>query len=405
MLRILTVLFRAPESRSVALAFALNSILFGNWFARIPQVQADLGLSDGMLGLALLGLPVGSMLLLPVSGWLVSRYGASRVTVAATLLLCAAIPALGLAGGLLGLFLALLLLGIGNGAQDVAMNAAAASIETRAGVSMMSSFHAMFSLGGILGAVMGSLAAGLGLAPLPHFLLLAGAGALLVLQRRDQWPEREPPGGEGAPVVALPRGPLLGLSLICFATMLGEGAAADWSAVYLLNDLGTGAVLAGLGYGFFAAGMTVGRLTGDALRDRLGEVRLVRGGALLGAVGLGLGLIVATPLPMVIGLTCLGLGLAGIVPIIFRRAATAPGFAPGVGLAAVASIGYAGFVCGPPAIGLLAEQVGLGPALAVVPLLALGVALAAGPAIRAASASDVEMRQSEPCQSTPTGPI
>jgi MFS family permease len=206
-------------------------------------------------------------------------------------------------------------------------------------------------------------------------------------------------------VVALPRGPLLGLSLICFATMLGEGAAADWSAVYLLNDLGTGAVLAGLGYGFFAAGMTVGRLTGDALRDRLGEVRLVRGGALLGAVGLGLGLIVATPLPMVIGLTCLGLGLAGIVPIIFRRAATAPGFAPGVGLAAVASIGYAGFVCGPPAIGLLAEQVGLGPALAVVPLLALGVALAAGPAIRAASASDVEMRQSEPCQSTPTGPI
>jgi MFS family permease len=358
-----------------------------------------------MLGLALLGLPVGSMLLLPVSGWLVSRYGASRVTVAATLLLCAAIPAPGLAGGLLGLFLALLLLGIGNGAQDVAMNAAAASIETRAGVSMMSSFHAMFSLGGILGAVMGSLAAGLGLAPLPHFLLLAGAGALLVLQRRDQWPEREPPGGEGAPVVALPRGPLLGLSLICFATMLGEGAAADWSAVYLLNDLGTGAVLAGLGYGFFAAGMTVGRLTGDALRDRLGEVRLVRGGALLGAVGLGLGLIVATPLPMVIGLTCLGLGLAGIVPIIFRRAATAPGFAPGVGLAAVASIGYAGFVCGPPAIGLLAEQVGLGPALAVVPLLALGVALAAGPAIRAASASDVEMRQSEPCQSTPTGPI
>jgi predicted MFS family arabinose efflux permease len=286
------------------------------------------------------------------------------------------------------------------------MNAAAASIESRAGVSMMSSFHAMFSLGGILGAVMGSLAAGLGLAPLPHFLLLAVAGCLLVLQRRAYWPAHEPAaGGETAPVVALPRGALLGLSLICFATMLGEGAAADWSAVYLLNNLHTGAVLAGLGYAFFAVGMTLGRLSGDALRDRLGEIRLVRGGAFLAAVGLGFGLLLASPLPMVIGLACLGLGFAGIVPIIFRRAALAPGFAPGVGLAAVASVGYAGFVCGPPVIGLLAEVVGLGWAMALVPLLALAVAAAAGPAIRAASIDDEQMGQSETCPSSPVQPI
>ena len=148
------------------------------------------------------------------------------------------------------------------------------------------------------------------------------------------------PGGD-APFFAVPRGVLVGLALVCFATMLGEGAAADWSAVYLLKDLGSGAFLAGLGYAFFAAGMTIGRFTGDALRDRFGEVRLVRGGALLGAVGLGLGLLLGHPLATVLGLACLGVGYAGIVPIIFRRAAMAPGFAPGIGLAAVGGIfGY-----------------------------------------------------------------
>lgn len=384
MLRIFRILAQTPASRTTALAFALNSILFGNWFARIPAVQADLGLSDGGLGLALLGLPVGSVVTLPTAGWLVARFGAGRVTWWATLALCLAIPGPALAGSGWQLFLALVVLGVANGAQDIAMNAEAAAIEAQSSISMMSAFHGMFSLGGVVGAGLGGVAAGLGIGPLPHLAALALLTAALTVSRRGTLGAQAPSETGSAPFFAVPRGALVGLALVCFATMLGEGAAADWSAVYLLNNLGAGAFLAGLGYAFFAAGMTIGRFTGDALRDRFGEVPLVRGGALLAAFGLGLGLLLGHPLPTILGLACLGLGYAGIVPIIFRRAAMAPGFAPGIGLAAVGSVGYMGFLAGPPAIGLIAEVTGLGLALAIVPVLALVIAFTAGPAIRAA---------------------
>ena len=139
MLRIFRILAQTPASRTTAIAFALNSMLFGNWFARIPAVQADLGLSDGGLGLALLGLPVGSILTLPTAGWLVARVGAGRVTWWATLALCLAIPGPALAGNGWELFLALAVLGVANGAQDIAMNAEAAAIEAQSNLSMMSS--------------------------------------------------------------------------------------------------------------------------------------------------------------------------------------------------------------------------------------------------------------------------
>ena len=391
MLRIFRILAQTPASRTTAIAFALNSMLFGNWFARIPAVQADLGLSDGGLGLALLGLPVGSILTLPTAGWLVARVGAGRVTWWATLALCLAIPGPALAGNGWELFLALAVLGVANGAQDIAMNAEAAAIEAQSNLSMMSAFHGMFSLGGVTGAGIGALVAGLGVTPLPHLTALALLAVLLTLSRRGTLSVQAASPSGDAPFFAVPRGVLVGLALVCFATMLGEGAAADWSAVYLLKDLGSGAFLAGLGYAFFAAGMTIGRFTGDALRDRFGEVRLVRGGALLGAVGLGLGLLLGHPLAMVLGLACLGVGYAGIVPIIFRRAAMAPGFAPGIGLAAVGSVGYMGFLAGPPAIGLIAEVTGLGLALGIVPLLALVIAITAGPAIQAAQGGDTAL--------------
>ncbi len=405
MLRILRILAQTPASRTTAIAFALNSTLFGNWFARIPAVQAELGLSDGALGLALLGLPVGSIITLPTAGWLVACYGAGRVTWWATFALCLVIPGPALAGSGWELFLALALLGIANGAQDIAMNAEAAAIEARSSLSMMSAFHGMFSLGGVVGAGVGGILAGAGVGPLPHLLTLAVLTALLTLSRRGTLGVQAPVEAGAAPFFAVPRGALVGLALLCFATMLGEGAAADWSAVYLLNDLGAGPFLAGLGYAFFAAGMTLGRFSGDALRDRFGEVPLVRGGALLAALALGLGLLLGHPLPAILGLACLGIGYAGIVPIIFRRAAMAPGFAPGTALAAVGSVGYMGFLAGPPAIGLVAEVTGLGLALGIVPLLSLVIAFTAGPAIRAAEGAEAGSAESGERDHDRPGPI
>lgn len=373
----------------MALVFALVSFLLANWFARIPAAQAELSLSHGELGLALTGLSLGTVVAMLASGRLVAWLGAGRVTWWAALALCVVAPAPALAGSLATLAAALALLGLVNGIATVAANAEAAAVEADAGgAPMMVSFHAMFSLGGVAGAATGSLAAASGLGPLPHLVLLGSVGALAVLARRgtlDAAPSPPVTDAAAAPAVALPRGPLLGLALVCFATMLGEGAASDWSAVLLARELGAGPSAAGLGYVLFAAGMTLARLNGDALTRRLGEVRVVRGGALLAASGLGLGLAVGHPLAAALGFACLGLGLAGIVPIAIRRAAAVPGLAPGVGVAAVAGLGFTGFLAGPPVVGFLAEAVGLSLALGIVPALALGVALAAGRVLRAAS--------------------
>jgi hypothetical protein len=307
--------------------------------------------------------------------------------------MCLAAPAPALAGGVVGLAATLALLGLVNGAVTGAMNAEASAIEAGTGVPMMVSFHAMFSLGGVAGAAAGGLAAGSGLGPLPHMALLGLAGTLATLSRRGTLGEGDPPPGgprsaAPAPFVALPRGrPLAGLALVCFATMLGEGAVADWSAVHLATDLGAGPLAAGLGYALFAAGMTVARLSGDALRERLGEVRLVRGGALLAAGGLGLGLLLGHPLSAVLGFACFGLGVASIVPIACRRAEAVSHAPPGVGIAAVAGVGFTGFLAGPPLIGLAAEVTGLGAALGVVPVLALVVALVARGVLQAPRAA------------------
>ncbi len=379
MTRTLRILKETPASRTLALVFGLNSFLLANLFVRLPALQHALALSPAEIGLALSGLSAGSILAMLTAGRLVARLGASRLTWGAAFLLCLVSPLPALAGNVIELAAALTVLGLVNGSVAVAMNAAAAIVEERRKRPVMASFHAMFSLGGIAGAGTGSALVALGLSPSSHLLLLAGATALLVLTRRGTLPARAaalPRGIE--PGVARPRGRLAVLAVICLATMLCEGAASDWSALYLARELGAPQTLAAMAYVFYATGMTIGRLRGDTLRDRLGDAVLASGGGLLAALGLGTALLVGMAIPALLGFLCLGLGLSGIVPIIFRKATAVPGVAPATAISAVASVGFAGFLAGPPLIGLLAQHIGLTAALAIVPILALGVA-AAGP--------------------------
>ena len=365
------------SSRTVALVFALNGFVFANWFARIPTVKGSLQLSDGALGIALLGTPIGALLIMAVTGWLVAHFGAARVTLVAAAALCLALPGPALAPNALSLLLALALLGLASGAMDIAMNAEAALIEREAGQSIMVGFHAMFSLGGAVGAFTGAVGAATA-TPLVHLSLAAALGLAALVWRRETLPKDEKPVGDAGPVFALPRGPLLGIAAIAFASMLGEGAAADWSAVYLSDVIGSSPFIAGIGFTAFAVGMTAGRLTGDWLGDRFGDLRLVRVGAGIGGSTLLLALWLEHPAAAVLGFASLGLGLAAIVPVCFRRAAGVRGSSPGHGLAAVATLGYAGFLAGPPAIGLLAELFGLGVRLSLVGVLMLLTALSSG---------------------------
>lgn len=373
MLHGLRILLRHRATTTVGLVFAVNGLLFGSWFTRIPGVQSQLGLSEGELGLALLGVPLGSLLSMPAAGWLASRFGAGRVTFWASLAFCAAALGPVLAGNVWLLALALALLGASNGLMDIAMNAEAAAQEERLKLHIMATFHALYSIGGAVGAVLGGLAAGLGLAAPLHLGALALAGAAVVVGRRASLLDG-PRGSAAGPAFAVPSRALLPLAVMAFCVLMGEGAIGDWSAVYLRNTLEAGALLAGAGFAGFSLAMTVGRLYGDVWVQRYGARAMVCGGALLAALGLGLGLLLAQPWAAVLGFTCVGLGYAGLVPILFRAAARAPGMAPGVSLAAVASVGYAGFLCGPPVIGLLAEAMGLGAALGILVGLSLLVA-------------------------------
>jgi MFS family permease len=360
---------------AVATLFFANGCGLGSWVPHIPDVKLWHGLSDAVLGLALLAIAAGAVAALPVAGALVARFGSRPVTRGAALLFCAALPLPLLAPDLPTLLAALALLGTGTGALDVAMNAHAVLVETRYGRPIMSSFHGLFSVGGLAGAALAGGAMHAGLAPVAHLTI---AALVLGMAALAAWPALLPsaPAAADGPLFVLPRGRLIGLGAIAVVSLMAEGAMGDWSAVYLRMDLGATAATAASGFAAFSLAMALGRLTGDRLVARFGRATVLACGALIGAATLGAALLAAKPFAAVLGFVGMGLGLANVVPIVFGAAGRLPGLAPGIGIAAVSTAGYFGFVAGPPLIGFVAEAGSLGVALglvaAVVGLMALG---------------------------------
>jgi len=359
--------------------FFVNGALLANWVARIPAVQQRLGLNAGALGIALLGMAIGALLSFPLAGWLIARYGSRSVTIGASFAYCAALPLPALAPNLPLLMTALMALGAGNGAMDVAMNAQGVAVERRYGRPIMSSFHGLFSIGGLAGAVTGGIMAGASIQPFPHLLGVAAALAIgAAVSARGLLPVAAD-AGSGASTFARPNRALLGLGVVAFCSAMGEGAMADWSAVYLHSSLGAAAGFAAAGFAGFSLAMTVGRLSGDALTRRFGPVALVRLGGLLAAVGLGVALALGQPLVSVVGFACVGAGLSLVAPLVFSAAgrASAAGVSASAALAAVATMGYTGFLLGPPVIGAIAQALSLRAALGLVVLLGIAIAVLA----------------------------
>lgn len=356
----------------VSAIFFVNGFCFASWVPHIPTVQARLGLSTGQLGLALLGVAAGALVAMPLTGALVARWGSRAVTLASSLLFCPLVALPVNAPSLAWLAALLVAFGAANGAMDVAMNAHAVAVEKKLGRTVMSSFHALFSLGGLMGSGSAILLLSLGLTPTVHMACAGGLALLAVLaSARTLLPASADEGGS-AHAFALPRGPMLWLGGVSFFVLMSEGAMADWSAVYLRNSLQSTAGLAGAGYAVFSLAMAAGRLTGDRLVTALGPVRLVRAGGALAAVGLGGALLLHHPVAAMFGFGCVGLGLSNLVPVLFSAAGRLKGSAAGVAIAAVSTTGYGGFLAGPPMVGFLADHLGLPGALAVlVPALGL----------------------------------
>ena len=381
-----------PLLRSAAVPFAANGVLYGTWAARIPEVQARCGLSEGQLGVALLGAAVGLIVAASAAGRLVTRHGALSVTRVALAAFAVAVVGPGLATGLWSLAGVLVGLGLTSGLLDVSMNAWATDVETSTDRPILGACHGMFSLGGMVGAGLGALAAA---ASVPLAAHLAASGFVFAggawLQSRGvaagAAPAAVSASADDGPVVALPTGPVAGLAGLAFCGLIVEGAVADWGAVFLREALAAPPATAALGFGVFSACMAGARFGADALTSRLGAQRLLVVGTSLGAVGLAVCAAAPTVAVALAGFAAVGLGLAASVPVLFRAASRAPGLGPGVGIAAVTSAGYAGFLAGPPALGFVAEALGLRVTFAVLVVLAATVSLGAGPALRRAEAA------------------
>jgi MFS family permease len=374
---------------TVTAIFLMNGFMFGSWAARIPAVRDHVGLSDGEQGLALACLAIGAVAAMPLAGAVAARSGSRLATRASLALCCVATGTIALAPTLATLCLLALLVGASIGSLDVTMNAHGVAVERRYGRPILAGFHAAYSGGGLAGGALAALAAGVGLDVRVHLAVVALACAAVGIP----WSRRLLPGSEDAasraePVFVRPPRAVWALGALAFSCLLIEGASADWSAVYLRDEVGSTAAVGALGFASFSVAMTLGRLVGDRLVARFGPLAMVRGGGLLAAGGFGVALLAASPAAGIAGFACIGVGLASVVPIVFRAAGAVPGMTAGVALAAVSSTGYLGFLVGPPLIGGAAELAGLPVALAVLVVLGLAVAgLARASAVPAARAA------------------
>jgi MFS family permease len=363
---------------SITAIFFINGVAFSSLYARLPALQADLGLADATLGALLLATALGLLVAQPLAAAVAARAGSAPVTRASAVALGAVLPLPALAPTPLTLGAALGALGACNGALDVAMNAQGIAVERHSPRRVYASFHAALSFGAVAGAAGAGALAALGVAPELH---LAGLGATLAVtayaaSRPLLAAGLDAPAGAARP--AAPSRALLTLGLVAFCCLLAEGAVFDWSAVYLRRTLEASEATAAAGLAAFSLTMGLGRLMGDRLADRLGPVALARGGAALAGTSFALALLAATPAAAIAGFALLGAGLAAIFPLALAAAsARSPQVATAPAIAAVSTAGYLGLVCGPPSIGLLSGLVGLVGALGLlVVLCAVVVALA-----------------------------
>ncbi|MFI0808803.1 MFS transporter [Streptomyces echinatus] len=369
--------------------FALDGFVFAGWVVRIPDIKEQTHASTGALGLALLGVSAGAVLTMTLTGRLCRRYGSHPVTVVCmvVLTLSVALPPLTRSAPQLGAVL--LLFGAAYGGVNVAFNSAAVDLVAALRKPVMPSFHAAFSLGGMVGAGLGGLVAG-ALSPTRHLLALTVTGLLVtavagrtLLRYESPAPPESTPSpasrtGGGAAGGQAKRGLVVVFGLVALCTAYGEGAMADWGALHLQQDLAASAGTAAAGYACFALAMTVGRLTGSTLLARLGRARTVIAGGTVATAGMLLGSLAPSVWAALTGFAVTGLGLANLFPVAVERAGALAGPS---GVAVASTLGYGGMLLGPPAIGFMAGWFSLPTALTSVAALA-AVAAVIGAATR-----------------------
>ena len=343
---------------AVSALFFLNGMVVGGWASLVPELAARHGLTESAMGLVILAFGGGSIVIMPLSGALIARIGARPVLRATCLVTSLGLLPVVLALNVATLATAMVCFGGLLGSMDIAMNANAVVVERRMSRAIMSSCHGFWSLGGLIGAVLGGVLIEFA-GPLAQAALISVTALTMALWSLSRIAADLPAENGDKPKFRLTLKPLpyvLGLAALC--SMVPEGAILDWGALYLRQDFGADAATSGLAFGAVAATMALMRFAGDAVRQRFGAVATVRVSAVIGAAGLLVAAAAPTPAVVIAGFALSGIGIANLVPVALSAAGNAPGLPPGVGISIATSMGYAGILMGPALIGFVAEHKG-----------------------------------------------
>lgn len=369
--------------RATQLIFLVCGLGISSWVPMVPYAKDRLGLHEGHLGVLLLFLGFGALVMMPLSGVLINRYGSRIVIAVSALMMAFFLPLLLIVKSSVLMACVLFMFGAGVGSIDVAMNSHGIQVQNVYGRQIMSSLHGLFSVGGLLGALGLGFLVKLGLQP--EYAAIGIALLLVVLavsqfrflldhstEKRviDHFTQSGMHQTGNAKFKWL-RGSVVFLGALCFSVFLAEGAVLDWSAVFLRDVKGVEAEFTGLGYASFSVAMAVMRLTGDGLAERMGNKTMVVGGSLLATAGLLITLVSPSIPVVIIGYILLGMGAANIVPILFSDGGKLPGISPSISIPAITTMGYAGQLAGPAALGFIAHHFSLSAAFGLTAILML----------------------------------
>lgn len=347
------------------LMFLICGISVSAWAPMVPLAKQRTGLNEAELGVLLLAMGAGAIVVMPFIGPVIQKAGSRKVIITGSILAAVVLPVLTIAHTPILLGTALFLFGAAVGSLDVSMNAQAVVVQEEMKRPVMSSFHGMFSLGGLVGSIIFGTLLMLSLTPFWSACVISGCLLLITFTHYKYFLDH-PPKEEEKFAFRLPKGPVVLLGVFCFITFLAEGALLDWSALFLKNDRGFDFSTAGAGYAVFSVAMALMRFTGDGLVHKYSPQKIVFWGATIASAGLVIAVALPWQATTMLGFLLIGIGAANIVPVLFSAAGKADPKSPELALAAVTTLGYAGQLAGPALIGFVAHLTSLPLALGLM---------------------------------------
>lgn len=343
--------------------FFISGLSFSSWASRIPDVKEKLSLGDAALGTVLFAMPIGSLSALPLAGVIINYIGSRKVTVIAAIIYLLSMPFLGISNQAWQLAITLFVFGFGGDLLNISMNVQAVNVEKTMSKSIMSSFHAIFSIGFMIGAALGGILASQGISTVWHLSTVGVLDIIVALFVYQYLIAQDFKSSEAQPLFALPDKALMLLGVICFCGMLCEGAMADWSVLYYKQILGNASKYATSAFTAFSITMVIGRIIGDKTVAKLGLKKTLILNCSLVTIGMILALALPFSWTVILGFSITGLGLSTVVPLIYSEAGHSKTMSAGVALAAISTVGISGFMIGPVMIGYIAEFTSLKIAL------------------------------------------